>query len=81
MYLLAIGGYLLFVVPVGQARIEYNAHRIYSYEMIKEYFKELELKEFSLINDQGEFIENANAEIVKGQKYACGCFLFKKNNS
>ena len=77
---LAQDGYLLFVVPVGKPRIEYNAHRIYSYEMIREYFKELELKEFSLVDDNNNFIENADKELVKIQKYACGCFLFKKTN-
>lgn len=76
---LAPCGYLLFVVPVGKPRIEYNAHRIYSYEMIKEYFNELDLKEFSLVTDNGSFIEHADSELVKRQKYACGCFLFKKN--
>jgi SAM-dependent methyltransferase len=73
---LAPDGYLLFVVPVGKPRIEYNAHRIYSYEMIEEYFKELDLKEFSLVADNGSFIEHADSELVKRQKYACGCFLF-----
>jgi hypothetical protein len=72
-------GYLLFVTPVGQPKIEFNAHRIYSYEMILDMFNELELKEFSLVTDSGDFIENANPDIVKEQKYGCGCFLFKKN--
>lgn len=75
---LAPAGSLLFVVPVGQPKIEYNAHRIYSYEMIKDYFKGLVLIEFSLIDDLGHFIENANPEAVKSQKYGCGCFWFKK---
>ncbi len=75
---LAPGGSLLFVVPVGQPKIEYNAHRIYSFEMIKEYFKELTLKEFTLIDDNGKYIENAAPEAVKEQKYGCGCFWFVK---
>jgi len=72
-------GYLLFVTPVGKPKIEFNAHRIYSYEMITEMFKELNLVEFTLITDSGDFIENANPDTVKEQKYGCGCFLFKKN--
>ena len=28
------GGSLLFVVPVGKPRIQFNAHRIYSYKKI-----------------------------------------------
>ena len=75
---LAPGGSLLFVVPIGIPKIEYNAHRIYSYEMIKEYFQDFTLKEFSLIDDAGKFIENADPEKVKDQKYGCGCFWFIK---
>jgi SAM-dependent methyltransferase len=75
---LSRGGSLLFVVPVGKPRIEFNAHRIYSYEQIAEYFKDLTLKEFSLITDSGDFIENAKPEQVKKQNYGCGCFLFRK---
>ena len=75
---LAQDGYLLFVVPVGEPRIQYNAHRIYSYEMIKDYFKEFDLREFSLVADNGSFVEHADKELVKTQRYACGCFLFKK---
>ncbi len=72
------GGSLLFVVPVGKPKIEFNAHRIYSYEQITEYFKELELKEFTLITDGGDYIENANPKLVCEQKYGCGCFWFIK---
>ena len=75
---LAPGGSLLFVVPVGQPRIEYNAHRIYSFAMIKDYFQGLTLKEFSLVDDAGRFIENADPEAVKNQRYGCGCFWFVK---
>lgn len=75
---LAKDGSLLFVTPLGKPKIEFNAHRIYSYEMIMEMFSGLKLVEFSLITDIGNFIENANPDIVKKQKYACGCFWFKK---
>ena len=71
-------GYFVFVTPVGKPKIEFNAHRIYSYEMILDMFNELELLEFSLVTDSGDFIENANPDIVREQKYGCGCFLFKK---
>ena len=77
---LAKGGSLLFVVPVGKPKIEFNAHRIYSYEQISEYFKDLTLKEFTLITDDGKYIENADKELVREQKYGCGCFWFTKKN-
>jgi SAM-dependent methyltransferase len=75
---LSKNGSLLFVTPIGKPKIEFNAHRIYSYEMIMDLFNDLELVEFSLVTDSGDFIENAHSDIVKSQKYGCGCFWFKK---
>jgi len=77
---LAFGGNLLFVVPVGKPRIQFNAHRIYSYDMILEYFKDFKLKEFSLIQEKGEMgiIKNATKEMADQENYACGCFWFTK---
>ena len=72
------GGNILFVTPVGKQRIEYNAHRIYSFELVIDLFKECQLMEFSLIDDKGDLIENAQTELVKKQNYGCGCFWFKK---
>lgn len=77
---LSVGGSLLFVTPVGKPKIEFNAHRIYSYKLIREYFKNLELVEFSLVTDAGEFINNATESQSDNQKYGCGCFWFKKKN-
>ena len=74
------GGNLLLVFPVGKPKIMFNAHRIYSFEMIIELMEGFTLKEFSMVYDNQEFIENANPEDVKNQKYACGCFWFIKNN-
>ena len=74
-----IGGSLLLVVPVGRPKIMFNAHRIYSFEMISEAMSGFFLKEFSLIYDNQEFIRDANPEDVKTQNYACGCFWFIKS--
>lgn len=78
---LAKGGSLLFVVPIGEATIQFNAHRIYSYQMVVDMFKELTLKEFSLIPDNAlekGMIYNATKEQSDAQKYGCGCFWFIK---
>lgn len=77
---LAKGGHLLFVVPVsGNPRIEFNAHRVYSYEMVLNMFKELSLKEFALIPDNGVLKRNADPNMCRKQDYACGCFHFVKH--
>jgi ubiquinone/menaquinone biosynthesis C-methylase UbiE len=73
-----IGGHLLIVTPVGKPRIQFNAHRIYGFEMIHELFKDFELQDFSLVKDDQTYIENANPLLVKEQAYGCGCFWYKK---
>lgn len=81
---LAVGGSLLFVVPVGQPRIEFNAHRIYNYNYIINNFKSLKLLEFSLIGDNFEedgMIKNAPATLADTQVWGCGCFWFTKELS
>ena len=71
-------GDILFVTPVGKQRIEFNGHRIYSYELILQLFNSCRLVEFSLIPDNGGLIENADPSMVANQTYGCGCFWFKK---
>lgn len=73
------GGHLLFVTPVGKPILQFNAHRVYSYEQIIDYFSPLVIKEFSLVPDAGGFIEHADPSLVGHQKYGCGCFWFIKN--
>jgi hypothetical protein len=77
----AQGGSLLFVVPIGKPKIQFNAHRIYSYKMVIEMFPGLMLKEFSLIPDNAidkGMIYNATQEQSDKQTYGCGCFWFTK---
>jgi SAM-dependent methyltransferase len=78
---LAPGGSFLFVVPVGKAKVMFNAHRIYSYQQIIEYFSDLELVEFALIPDdpqQGGLVKDATSQMADAQNYGCGCFWFRK---
>ena len=74
------GGTLLFVTPVGKPKIVFNAHRIYSFEQINNYFEGFDLKEFSLIPDEGGLIRNADPALVQQQEYGCGCFWFSKKS-
>jgi len=77
----ATGGDLLFVVPVGQRKLMFNAHRIYSYDQVIDSFSDLELVEFALIPDdpqQGGLLDQATREDTDKQSYGCGCFWFRK---
>ena len=75
---LAKGGDLLFVVPIGKPKVMFNAHRIYSWAQVMEYFNSLKLLESALVTDGGEFILDPSPEIRAEQKYGCGCFWFRK---
>lgn len=80
---LAVGGNLLIVVPVGKPNIYFNAHRVYSYAQVIAMFSNLLLKEFSLITDDprdGGIITNASPEQSDQQNYGCGLFLFSKQS-
>ncbi|HEY1037275.1 MAG TPA: DUF268 domain-containing protein [Candidatus Paceibacterota bacterium] len=76
-------GSLLIVVPIGKPKIEFNAHRIYSYEQIISYFvdENMYLQEFSYIPEfesEGGLMRNADPKLSESAHYACGCFWFKK---
>jgi hypothetical protein len=76
---LAPGGQLLMVVPMEDPpRVCFNAHRIYSYSQVTDLFPELSLLEFTLITNEGQFVENADPCLLEGRKYSCGCFRYTK---
>ncbi|MCX5900060.1 MAG: DUF268 domain-containing protein [Proteobacteria bacterium] len=78
--ILSPGGQLLFVAPVGgEARIQYNAHRVYTYHLIIEALSGLCCKEFALVTDRSEFLEHACPEDADRQRYGCWCWLFHKS--
>lgn len=78
---LSSGGDLLFVVPVGQPQVVFNAHRVYSYRQIIEQFSELTLREFALIPENGPegLIIGASEDRVSEERYGCGCFWFSRS--
>ena len=73
---LALGGNLLIVVPIGKPKLFFNAHRVYSYAQISRYFLPLKLKEFTLIPDNGQVVYSATQEVANNQNYGCGWFWF-----
>jgi SAM-dependent methyltransferase len=72
---LAPGGRLLFVVPVGRARVQFNAHRVYDPRLVEGMFPGLKLEAFSLLDDFGAFTDGASLEKGAAQSYGCGCFV------
>jgi len=74
----APGGELLFGGPVGRPRTSFNAHRIQSPEQVVALFPELELVEFSGVDDGGAFRRHRSLDELAAADYACGLFLFRR---
>lgn len=73
------GGRLYISVPVGQARIEFNAHRIFYANTIIECFDALHLVEFSTIYDKRiEYNTDIHKYDSYDKNYAVGLFYFEK---
>jgi len=75
---LAEGGNLFFSVPIGRPRNEFNAHRVHDTSQVLEMFPNLDLKEFSIVTDDGVFHQGMNTKGWDHQNYACGMFWFFK---
>ena len=72
------GGQLYFSLPVGNARICFNAHRIHSPHQILEYFSDLRLIELSGIDDEGTIRSDLSPDGLANANYACGLFHFEQ---
>lgn len=75
---LSPGGYLYLSTPVGHERVEFNAHRIHDPGTILRYFGELELIEFSTVDDQGVFHRSASPDDARDFRYGLGLFCFTR---
>lgn len=73
---LAPGGQLLFSGPVGHPRVCFNAHRIHAPTSILAMFEELDLVEFSGIDDAGVFRRFRSLEELAACHYGCGLYRF-----
>lgn len=72
------GGRLLFSGPVGRHRTCFNAHRVHDPARVREMFPELELLEFSGVDDDGHFARHRGIHELAGASYACGMYLFQR---
>lgn len=76
--ILSKGGTLYFSVPIGKPRICFNAHRVFDPADILTYFSGLKLLEFSVVDDNGNFLRNADYHKYADSNYCCGMYMFTK---
>jgi len=72
------GGRLLMSVPVGKPAVYFNANIVFAAEDIVMAMKGLQLREFSLIRDDGTYVENASLAQAADMSYALGMFDFRR---
>jgi SAM-dependent methyltransferase len=76
---LSPGGKLYIGTPIGKERLCFDAHRVFNVDTILNLFSELELIEFSAVDDLGDrIIHNADTLLSKNYNYGCGLFEFRK---
>ena len=75
------GGKLYISVPMGEQRIEFNAHRVFSLSFLLSILKEnYSIDQFSYINDNNELFENSELSeenIMKNFNCHYGCAIFE----
>lgn len=74
---LAPTGTLYLTTPVGQPRIQFNAHRIFDPNHVLTLLAPLTLQSFSFVDDQGAFHVDANINDAARLNYGCGMFEFR----
>jgi SAM-dependent methyltransferase len=73
---LAPGGRLLFALPVGEPRTEFNAHRVHHPEEIPGMFPRLRLKSFSGVDDAGRWRRDLTPRDLAASRWGCGFYEF-----
>ena len=75
--ILSADGHLYIAMPIGRERICFNAHRVHSPTTVLLLFSQLELVDFSFVDDEGVFHQNTSFNIAENLEYGCGLFHFK----
>jgi len=74
----AKGGNFYLSLPVGEEKIFFNAHRVTHPRVVLENMEGMKLVSLSGILNDGQYLENAELEVLSRQKYALGLFHFMK---
>jgi SAM-dependent methyltransferase len=75
---LAPKGNLYLGLPIGRARVCFNAHRITSPDQVMNAMNELELADFAAVDGKGSFVDGGKPDAYREVEYACGLFHFRR---
>lgn len=76
----APAGRLIFAVPCGQPRVQFNAHRVFAPQDVIDTFAHegLELEHLAGVTDDRHFHQSIAKDLLEKQGYGCGFFLFRR---
>jgi len=77
----APGGRVYFSTPIGRERTMFNAHRVFAPSTILDAFSELDLVGFAAVDDDGDYVPDADPGRFAGADYACGLFEFGRESN
>ena len=72
------GGILYLSTPIGRERICFNAHHVWNPFTILKYFKDFELIQFNMVDDEGKLYRDIEVEDFKKNEYSLGMFMLRK---
>jgi SAM-dependent methyltransferase len=75
---LAPGGRLYLSTPVGRERVCFNAHRVFSPMTIVAALPGLKVEHFAMVDDDGNYLGNAELAGAAKMNYGCGMFCLSK---
>lgn len=75
---LAPGGSLYISLPVGRSQTAFNAHRVLAAQQVVDMFGDLQLREFSLVNDDGNILADTPISAADNESFGCGLFHFER---
>lgn len=75
---LSPGGRLYLSVPVGRARVCFNAHRVFDPRGLPQLFSRLRVAGFSFVDDAGAFHRDRDPAVAAANDYGCGMYVLTK---
>jgi len=74
------GGKLLISVPAGRERVCFDAHRVFAPRTVQEMFGNLDLVEFSFIDDRNRLLRDVSFDAATDAYCGCALFEFRKRS-
>lgn len=78
---LAKGGRFYFATPIGEERLEFNAHRVFSPHTLHKLFTEecgLSIVETAVITTSGQLLEKTDPRDHAHESFGCGLYIFTR---